>query len=67
MKFQVGAILLMYDRKLFKHARKLKTHWLGLYIVKEITDEGVVKLKKLDGIKVRGLVNGSQLKPYYDS
>ena len=26
-----------------------------------------MKLEKLDGTNVRGLVNGSRLKPYYDS
>ena len=57
----------MYDRKLFKHLGNLKNHWLGPYIVKEINNGGVVKLEKLDGIEVRGLVNGIQLRPYYDS
>ena len=57
----------MYDSKLFKHSRKLKTHWLGPYVVKEITDGGAVKLEKFDGIEVRGLINGSQLKPYFDN
>ena len=45
---------------------KLKTHWLGPYVVKEITDSGVMKLEKLVGTEVRGLVNGSRLKPYFD-
>ena len=39
----------MYDSKFFKHLEKLKTHWPGPYVVKEIIDEGEVKLKKLDG------------------
>ena len=55
----------MYDSKLFKHPGKLKTHWLGPYIVKEITEGGAVKLEKLNGIDVIGIINGSQLKPYF--
>ena len=48
----------MYNSNFFKHPGKLKTHWLGPYVVKEITDGGEVKLEKLDGIEVRGLING---------
>ena len=57
----------MYDSKFSKHPGKLKTHWLGPYVVKEITDSGVMKLEKLVGTEVRGLVNGSRLKPYFDN
>ena len=63
--FEVGGLVLMYDSKLFKHPGKLKTHWLGPYIVKEITEGGAVKLEKLNGIDVIGIINGSQLKPYF--
>ena len=56
----------MYDGKIFKHPGKLKTHWLGPYLVKEITDGGAVKLEKLDGTEVRGIINGSWLKRYFD-
>ena len=66
-QFQVGGIVLMYDIKLFKHPGKLKTHWLGSYIVKEITNGGAMKLEKLNRREVRGLVNGNELKPYYDN
>ena len=58
--FLVRGLVLMYDNKHFKHPCKLKTHWLGLaYMVKENTDGRVVKLEKLDGMEVRGLINGS--------
>ena len=40
----------MYENNFFKNPGKLKTHWLGPYVVKEITDGGVVKLEKLDGM-----------------
>ena len=36
--FEVGGIVLMYDSTFFKHPGKLKIHWVGPYVVKEITD-----------------------------
>lgn len=39
-------------------------HWLGTYVIKEITDGGVVQLTKLNGEPFVGRVNDSQLKPY---
>jgi len=39
-------------------------HWLGSYIIKEITDGGVVLLVKLNGELFLGRVNGSRLKLY---
>ena len=36
-QFKVGGLVLMYDSKIFKHLVKLKTHWLGPYVVNEIT------------------------------
>ena len=65
--FDVGGLVLMYDSKFFKHPGKLKTHWLGPYIVEEIIDEGAMNLKNLDETPVRGLINGIRLKPYHDS
>lgn len=38
--------------------------WLGLYVIKEITDGGAIQLVKLNGEPFLGRVNGSQLKPY---
>ena len=39
-------------------------HWLGPYVVKEVTDGGVVQLAKLNGDPFPGKVNGSRLKLY---
>jgi len=39
-------------------------HWLGPYVIKEITDGGGVQLVKLNGEPFPGQVNGSRLKPY---
>ena len=60
-----GRLVLLYDSKLYKHLGKLKTPWLGPYRIAHITDAGVVKLQKLDGTYVVGMVNGSRLKPYF--
>lgn len=34
-------------------------HWLGPYVIKDITDDGVVQLVKLNGEPFLGKVNGS--------
>ena len=52
--FEVGGIVLMYDKNFFKHPGKLRTHQLGLYIVMKIIDGGVVKFQNLDGTEVQG-------------
>ena len=65
-KFKVRGLVLMNDSKFLKHSGKLKTHWLGTYIVAHITEAGAVKLHKLDGTPVAGMINGSRLKPYRD-
>ena len=65
-QFKFGGLVLLYDSKCFKHLGKLKTHWIGPYVVVHITDAGAVKLHKLDGIPVTGMINGRRLKPYYD-
>ena len=39
-------------------------HWLGPYVLKEITDGGTVQLAKLNGEPFPGRVNGSILKFY---
>ena len=66
-QFTVGGLVLMYAIKVFKHPGKLKEHWLGPCVVKEITDGGAVKLENIYGTKVKGMINGSRLKPYFDS
>lgn len=45
---------------------RIKTHCLGLYIIKNISNGGAVKLAKLNGQLIPGQVNGSRLKAYRD-
>jgi hypothetical protein len=42
-------------------------HWLGPYEVAYVTKGGAVQLKTLNGEWKEGLVNGRQLKLYYDN
>jgi hypothetical protein len=65
--FKEGYLVLLYDSKALQHPGKLRMHWLGPYEVKTITDGGVVQLRDLAGIDLRGMVNGSRLKLYKDS
>ena len=65
--FKGGGLVLLYDSNFFKYVGKLKTHWLGPYLTAHITDMGAIKLYNIDGTYVIGMVNGSFLKPYYDS
>lgn len=41
-KFQVGALVLLYDITFVKFPWKFKTHWLGPYVINNITDGGMV-------------------------
>ena len=66
-QFHIEDLVLLYDSKFLKHPSKLRTHWLGSYIVSQITEGRAMQLKKLDGTPFKGLVNGSRLNPYHDS
>jgi hypothetical protein len=65
-KFQTGDLVLLYDSKFLQHPGKFQMHWLGPYVIRYVTEAGVVQLEKLDGEVMEGLVNGSQLKLYRD-
>lgn len=55
-------LVLFYDRKFKKFPGKFQMHWSGQYVVKQITNVGVVHLLKLNGDMFLGNVNGSRLK-----
>lgn len=61
---KVNDLVLLYDSKFDKFPGKVWMHWLGPYVIKEITDGGAVQLVKLNGEPFIGKVNGSRLKPY---
>ena len=62
--FKVNDLVLLYDSKYDKFTRMFQMHWLGPYVIKEITNGGTVQLAKLNGEPFSGRVNGSWLKPY---
>jgi len=62
--FKSGDLVLMYDRKFTKFPGKLQMHWLGPYIIKEITNGAAVQLMKLNMELFLGRIDGSQLKLY---
>jgi len=62
--FKVNDLVLLYDSKFVKFLGKFKMHWLGPYVVKEVTDGGMFHLVKLNGEPLPSKVNGSHLKPY---
>jgi len=62
--FKKNDLVLLYDNKFKKFLGKLRMHWLGPYVVKGVTDGGVVQLDKLNGEPFPGRINGSHLKLY---
>jgi hypothetical protein len=65
--FKQGDLVLLYDKKFMKHPGKFKTHWLGPFEVAYVIEGGATQLKTLNGEWKEGLVNGNQLKLYYDN
>jgi hypothetical protein len=63
-KFKEGYLVLVYNNKSLQHPGKLRMHWLGQYEVNTVIDGGDVQLKNLGGKKLRGMINGSQMKLY---
>jgi len=62
--FKENDLVLLYDNKFKKFTGKLRMHWLGPYVVKEVTNGGAVQHGKLDGEPFPGIVNGNRLKLY---
>eukprot|EP00253_Pinus_taeda_P016861 PITA_16861 len=54
--FKVNDLVLLYDSNFDKFLGKFQIHYLGPYVIKEITDGGVVQLAKLNGEPFPGRV-----------
>ena len=54
----------MFDSKFKYFQGKFQTHWLGPYEIEEVFNNGVVKIRTIDGSKIPLLVNGHWLKIY---
>jgi hypothetical protein len=66
-KFQVGELVLLYDSTYLYHPGKFFMHWLGSYVIKQITKTGVAHFGNLDGQILDRMVNGNRLKIYRDN
>ena len=60
----VGDLALLYNSRVKGKPKKLHTEWMGPYVVEEIHPNGSVRLKTLQGLVFRKLVNGARLKRY---
>jgi len=59
--FKENDLVFLYDNKFDQFLGKLRMHWLGPYLIKEITD-GAMQLVKLNGEIFPGKFNGSRFK-----
>ena len=66
-KFQFENLVLLYDSKYLQHTGKFFMHWLGPYVIQQITETDVAWLETLNGQLLERMVKGSQLKHYRDS
>jgi len=63
-QFKEGDWALLFDSKFRDHKAKFTTHWMGPYQIIQAYDNGVVKLKTIDGESHSFTVNGHRLKLY---
>eukprot|EP00253_Pinus_taeda_P021651 PITA_21651 len=63
-KFQEGDWALLYDSRYKYFKAKLRTKWLGPYIVEKCNDNGSVLIRTIDEEAIPMLVNGHRLKIY---
>ena len=63
--FEEGNRVLLYNSRLHFHPGKLRSKWMGPYVVKSVTPNGVVEVEDpSDGRTFR--VNGQRLKLYLE-
>ena len=60
----VGDLALLYNSRVKGKPKKFHTEWMGPYIVEGIHANKSVRLKTLQDIVFRKLINGAQLKHY---
>ncbi|KAL1219314.1 hypothetical protein V5N11_014685 [Cardamine amara subsp. amara] len=63
--FKVGDKVLLFNMRLKLFPGKLKSHWSGLFIIKEVREYGAYVLTNKNGEKF--VVNGQRMKPYMTS
>lgn len=65
-EFAVGQKVLLYHSRLRLFPGKLRSRWLGPFVVLNLSPHGTIEIQSLDTQKVFR-VNGHRLKPYYES
>jgi len=63
--FCEGQKVLLYNSKLHLFPGKLRSRWIGPFIVTKVFDHGAVEIQSLTTSKIFK-VNGHRLKPYYE-
>ena len=61
-EFREGKLILLYNSRLRLFSKKLKSRWLGPFIVIKVYPHGVVDISNGKGVIFK--VNGHRLKPY---
>ena len=56
----MGDLALLYNNRVKGKPKKLHTKWMGPYVVEEIHTNGSVRLRTLQGIVFRKLVNSAR-------
>ena len=64
-EFNVGDKVLLYHLRLKFFLEKLRSHWIGPFVISNVFPYGVVEIKSLETNKVFK-VNGHRLKPFYE-
>jgi len=61
--FHPGQYVLLFNSRLRLFLGKLKSKWLGSYVVKEVKAYGAIELEDSESHE-RWIVNGQRVKPY---
>ncbi len=64
-KFQPDQLVLKYDGRNEIKPGKFKVKWVESYQIREVGNNGAIKLWSLDGQEIPEAVNGSKLKMYH--
>ncbi|KAG8634118.1 hypothetical protein MANES_17G014002v8 [Manihot esculenta] len=64
-QFEVGDKVLLFDSRLKLFPGKLRSRWIGPFIVEHAYPHGAVDIKSIETGKIFK-VNGHRLKPYYE-
>ena len=63
--FEVGQKVLLFQSRLRLFPGKLRSHWIGPFIVVKVFPHGAVEIQSEETSKIFK-VNGQRLKPYYE-